>query len=363
MKSYKLIVPLFLLASQTLAQNDAYVVSQQGVVRLMPLYQSWSVGDGVKFSEASAVISLYTPLSRVASVSVRAAGGGSSGDVNSLSGLADGQVTVNYHLERANVVLSLGVNLPSGKKKLTQEEFETSGLISNTIFHMQIPGFGSGFGIDPGVIWAVPVSEEFVLGLGASYQYKGKFQPLEEFGDYDPGDEILVTGGCDVKVGEGAAFSLDAVFTTYGKDKLDGEEVFAAGNKVAVNAQFRKQFRVDELWLLVRYRSRGKAQIQLGNIFVPEDEKTEPDQFEISGSYTIGISDRFSLSILAEGRFYQKTPADFSGVTLGGVGLAPTFKVSENLSIPARFKFLTGKTKDAKTLTGIEAGIGVVVSF
>jgi hypothetical protein len=306
---------------------------------------------------------VYAPLSRVASLSIRTAGGGSSGDVTKLSGLADGQVTVNYHLERANVVLSLGVNLPSGKKKLTQEEFETSGLISNTIFHLQIPGFGSGFGIDPGVIWAVPVSEEFVLGLGASYQYKGKFQPLEEFGDYDPGDEILVTGGCDVKVGEGAAFSLDAVFTTYGKDKLDGEEVFAAGNNVVVNAQFRKQFTVDELWLLARYRSRGKAQMQLGNIFVPEDEKTEPDQVEISGSYTIGISNRFSLSILAEGRFHQKTPADFSGVSLVGIGLAPALKLSDNLSVSARFKFLTGKTKDDKTLTGTEAGIGIVVSY
>jgi hypothetical protein len=363
MKSCKLIVALFLLASQALAQNDGYVVSQQGFVKLLPLYQSWSVGDGVKFSEASAVISLYTPLSRVASVSVRTAGGGSSGDVTSLGGLADGQVSVNYHLERANVVLSLGINLPSGKKKLTQEEFETSRLISNTIFHMQIPGFGSGFGIDPAMIWAMPVSEEFVLGLGASYQYKGKFQPLQEFGDYDPGDEILVTGGCDVKVGEGTTLSLDAVLTTYGKDKLDGEEVFAAGNNVLVNAQFRKQFTVDELWLFVRYRSRGKGQFQVGNALVSEDEKTEPNQFEISGSYTLGISEMLSLSILAAGRFYQETPAEFSGISLGGVGLAPVLKLSDSFAIPARIKYLAGKTKNDKTLTGIEAGIGVMISF
>ncbi|MBM2840809.1 MAG: hypothetical protein HW412_1337 [Bacteroidetes bacterium] len=363
MKSYSLIASLFSLAGHALAQNDAYVVSQQGVVNLLPLYQSWSVGDGVKFSEASAAISLYTPLSRVASVSIRAAGGGSSGDVTKLSGLADGQVSASYHLERANVVLSLGVNLPSGKKKLTQEEFETSGLISNPIFHMQVPNFGTGFNIDPGIIWAMPVSETVVLGLGASYQYKGKFQPLEEFGDYDPGDEILVTGGVDARLSEGTTLSADLVFTAYGKDKLDGTDVFAAGRKIVVNAQFRKQFTVDELWLLARYRSRGKAQMQLGNIFATEDEKTEPDQFEFSASYTIGINNSFSLSILAEGRFYQETPADFSGVTLGGVGLAPTFKVSENLSIPARFKFFTGTTKNDKTLTGVEAGVGVIIGF
>lgn len=363
MKAYLLVVLLLLLNGEALSQADPYIISRQGYVRVLPLHQSWSVDGGVKFSETSLVTTVYAPLSRVAGMTLRAAGGGSGGDVASLSGLSDVQASFSYHLEKANMVLGLQVNVPSGKKKLTQEEFETSGLFSNNIFHLQIPNFGTGFNVEPSAVWAVPVSDGFVLGLGASYQYKGKFQPLDEFGDYDPGDEFLVTGGFDVRLGEGATLSADAVFSAFGKDKLDDEVVFAAGSKIVVHAQLRKDFGDNELALGVRYRSRAKSEFQVGDKLVSEDEKVEPDQVELAGSYAMRVNDRFSVSILAEGRFYQETSAAFSGITLGGVGLAPVLTLSDNVSLPARLKYYTGSMKGGGTLTGFEAGIGVSMNF
>ncbi len=363
MKSYLLFLPLLMLNGEALAQADPYIISRQGYVRVLPLHQSWSVDGGVKFSETSIVTMAYAPLSRVAGLTLRAAGGGSGGDVTSLSGLSDVQASFNYHLEKANVVLGLRTSFPSGKKKLTQEEFETSGLFSNNIFHLQVPNFGTGFNVEPSAVWAVPVRDGFVLGLGASYQNRGKFQPLEEFGDYDPGDEVLVTGGLDVRLSEGTTLSADAVFSVYGKDKLDDDVVFAAGSKIVVYAQLHRDFGGNELALGVRYRSRGKSELQVGDNFVSEDEKVEPDQVELAGSYVMRVNDRFSVSILAEGRFSQETPASFSGIKLGGVGLAPVLTLSDNVSLPARLKYYTGSMKGGGTLTGFEAGIGMSVNF
>jgi len=363
MRITQTLILLSLLACVGFGQGDTYVISQQGFLSLFPLYQSWQVAGGIKFSETSGGLMLYTPLSREASVTLRGAGGSSNGDIAKLGGVGDAQIMFNYHAERANLIFSLGINLPSGKKKLTQEEFETSGILSAAIFHMQVPNFGMGFNVEPGVIWAIPVNDDVVVGIGATYRYKGKFQPLEEFGDYDPGDEILVTGGADIRLAEGTTMSADIVFTTYGRDKLDGAAVFTPGNKIAVNMQFRKQFHRSDLSLYGRYRSKGKSEFDIGGVLVPEDEKTDPDQVEVSGTYNMRLNDQVSLAILSEMRFHKETPAPFTGITLIGVGVAPTLKVSDNISVPARFKYLTGKTKDDKTLTGFEAGLGLRIDF
>jgi hypothetical protein len=69
------------------------------------------------------------------------------------------------------------------------------------------------------------------------------------------------------------------------------------------------------------------------------------------------------LRILAEGRFYEQTPAAFSGATLLGGGLAPEFIASPRLKFPLVFKFFGGGFKDGPNITGLEIGAGLVFNF
>jgi hypothetical protein len=321
------------------------------------------VEDGAAFSEVSVAVSLSQPIGQQASVTFRGAGASANGDVATLSGLSDSQLSFSYNAERAHLILGLGLNLPSGHTDLTSDEFETSLLLSSRVFNLQVPSFGTGFNVNPGVIWAVSLSANVVLGLAASYQYKGSFTPVEGMGSYAPGDEVVGTGGLEFRLNPTTTLSADLVFTTYGRDKLDGNEVFAAGSKVVVNAQLRKYFGHDQLWILGRYRSSAKNELAVGGSLVPEVSKTDPDNFDVLGVYTVRIDDRFSFGILGEGRFYQETDNTISGINLLGIGVSPELSLSSSVSIPARLKFQFGSMKGGRTLTGLELGVGISYAY
>jgi hypothetical protein len=343
------------------AQTDANIVSQQSVLRLTPVYQRWSVGDNMSFAQTTVGVALYTPLGRDLGLTIRGAAAGTAGDVTDLNGLSDLLFAVNYYFDRPGLMVSCGVGLPTGKKELTQEEFETSILTSNEVFDLQAPGLGQGFVVHPGITWARSFSEKFSLGFGASFQYRGQYKPLEGYGDYDPGEEILVTGGFDARLGENSSIAADVVFTSYGTDKLDGEDVFAAGSKISVNAQFRSYFGQNELTLGGRYRTRGKNEIAYAGMMESENEKFTPDHVEFLAEYKMVLSDRVTLRAQTHARVYQESPSPFSGARLLGAGLLPEFRVSDSIIIPLRASFRTGKIKGDETLTGVEAGVGLVI--
>ncbi len=356
---------LIVIASTSLSYNQ--IISQTASARLHFNYQSWSLHDSLDFSEITIPLSIYYPVNRNLSVTLRGNGASATGDnLESVSGITDTQLSFAYLIENANLVLNLGFNLPTGKKKLSFDEFTTSGLISNNIFNLNTPNFGQGLNISAGFTWAIPAGERFVFGLGASYQYKGSFKPLEALvKDYSPGDEILITGGFDARLGSAATFSADAIFTLFGTDKIGDDEVFAPGNRLVLNAQFRRYFGFNDFWLFARFRSRAKNEqaVILGQALVKETENSNPKQFEVMTHYRLRMNPRIYLRILAEGRFYEKTAAPFSGVDLFGGGLAPEFAVSRGVTVPVAFKFFAGSFKDGPNLTGFEIGAGLNASF
>ena len=357
------LVLLILGGSDALSRNGGNPTNQQGGVRILPLYQSWSLKGRPDFSELSFALSLYLPIGEDFGISLRGARANAGGDVSKVSGFTDTQLGLSYRWEALNVVLSLGVNLPSGKRKLTREEFETSSLLSKNIFTLQVPNFGQGLNINPRLIWAFPISDDVVMGLGASYQYKGKFRPLATVDEYDPGDEFLLTGGLDLRLGEAAKFSSDIIVTIYGRDKIGSKQVFMSGKKIVANIQFVRYFEHNELRVQARYRTRSKGQIAAGGILVPEEERTEPNQFEFLTGFNIRFSENFSARLLVEGIFHEETPAVFSGIKLYGGGIAPEVSLSPTLKIPARVKYQYGKMKNEEKISGLEIGVGMDVNF
>jgi hypothetical protein len=351
------------VASAESAADDLFFLSQKASLTVMPLYQQWSIRDGASFSQSSVAVSVYYPFARDFSVLLLGAQATTGGDVTKINSLTDTQILMQYHLETPNVFLSCGLNFPSGKRELTQDEFATTLELSNEVFNFKVPNYGQGFNVNSGFTWAMPMGDDFAMGLGAAYQYKGKFRPLAGLDEYDPGDEILIAGGFDVRLSQAATLASDVIFTTCGKDKLGGAEVFAAGNRWVANLQFRQYFDQNELWLFVRYRTKGKNEVAVGSSLVPEAEKLSPNQFDVLGHYRIQFSDRISARFLVEGRFFEKTAAPFSGTTLFGAGVAPEVSLSPTVSIPARFKFYSGTMRDGGRLSGFEADVGMSVSF
>jgi hypothetical protein len=234
-------------------------------------------------------------------------------------------------------------------------------------YNFYVPSYGQGFNVSPAVTWALPVGENLSCGLGASYRDKGSFTPLAFIDDYDPGDEVLLTGGLDWRAGETAKLSFDLIVTFYGTDKIKTSKVYAAGNRFVAHIQFRQNFAHDELWLFARYLSRGKNSLSVGGALLPENAKSAPDQIEMFGHYSRRFNRRVAVGFLAEGRYFT-TPAtaepySSAGISIAGLGLSPEFMLSPIFRVPARFKYLFGRTKSGQNLSGLEIGIGMGASF
>ena len=343
--------------------NDNYIVGQKGYLKIMPVYQQWSIESNYDISEISFPTMVYYPVNRQFSLSLRGNQAIIGGDVNELSGLTDTQLSGSYHLENANLVINLGLNVPSGKKELTVNEFLTSSQIAFSYFNFQVPGFGQGFNISPGVSWAAPVSDNLVLGLGATYQLKGGFKPLDGMvDDYNPGDEILITGGFDIKLAPTTTFAADVIYTTYGEDEMGSQTVFGSGAKIMVSGMLRSYQRYNELFLLARYRSKAKNSYYIGGVFQEEAEKTIPNHLEIIGYYKLRAGNQLYVSILGESRTFFETNI-FPGLNIIGFGVSPEYSPSKNLKIPFRFKYFFGEFKGGTSISGIEAGVGVNYLF
>jgi len=363
----KIIIAFILSATAASAQtvNDAYIISQERSVTILPLYQNWSIG-GRKFSELSLPVFSYVSLNRSMNLTFWGSYAAVRGEaLQKLNGLTDTQLAFNYYWEQRRVLLSLRLNAPSGVKGFTPDEFFTSTQLSYSVFNFQVPVLGEGFNIAPAFTWAIPVSEKFVAGLGASYQFKGAYSPLAGIDDYKPGNELLFTGGFDVRVSPATMLSGDVIFTAYAADKIGAVQSFDSGNKLVANVQFRQYIRFDEVWLLARYRSKAKNNLPAaGGVLAPETEKTAPNHFEILGHYRRRFNQRFAVRLLIDGRFYQETVAAFDGINLLGFGLGPEISFSPRLQATGRFKYFAGKfSGNDDRLSGWEAGAGLGVKF
>jgi hypothetical protein len=352
--------------SSTLPQSDPYIVSRQASVAIQPLYQNWSAKDGnssSSFSEFGTTVSLYLPVGRNISLSLRGGQFNAGGDVTKVGGISDFQLGAGYHWEAMNAIVSCGINLPTGKRDLSPEEFQTSILCSSSLFNFQFPYFGQGFGLNPGIAWVFPISDAAVLGFGATYQYKGKYTPTQGIEDYKPGDEFLLTGGVDARMSELNTLSGDLTFIGYGVDKIGGEKVYASGNALSINVQDRQFLKENELWVFLRYRIQAKGEIGSAGGLTPEPERIEPGKFESVVQYRMNLSPRLTLRVFGEVRVFEKTPSPFSDATIFGIGALPTFTLQNGIFFPIRATVHFGSQGGGTRYTGIELGAGVGFAF
>lgn len=366
MKHFKIWLFLLILISSVQAQENSNASRRQDYVRMMPLYQRWAQGRGTQVAQISVPVYVRLAFGRNLDVALRGGQASVNGaTVQKLRGLTDMQMSLNYNYSR--FIFNLGVNLPSGKRELTYAEFLTTALLSLNHYNFQTPSFGQGLNMTAGLMWAFSVRENLSLGVGASYQYKGKFKPVAFIGDYDPGDEVLLTGGLDWRLGETAKFSWDVIYTLYGTDKIDSNQVFAAGNRFVMNAQFQQSFEHDQLLLFMRFLSRGKNSLAVGGALLPENQKSAPDQTEFIAYYSHRFSPRVAVGWLLAGRFFTTPPIatslSSSGIAIGGLGVNPEVTLSPRLKIPAKVMYWLGRSRAGQNFTGLEIGLGMTVGI
>lgn len=372
---------IILLAAVRVSAQD-YYNSNRFSLRFMPVYQSWKVMGNSAFSEFTNSLSLgyYTSNNGRLSFSTKYASVG--GDLNSLKGFSDSQLSFRQSLPDYNLIFSIGLNLPSGRTKLTNNQYQTLKIISQGLFSLNTPVFGQGTNVILGVTWVHQMSDNFVIGLGLSYQIKSSYQPLQDYSEkYKPANEVSVTGGFDLKLPNTQTLTGDITAIFYGNDQMNGNDVFSSGSRTMLDLMYKKyigynMFSATAFYSIVSEKyfdqnvfsdinilnNLSAADVQLLYSLV-DNVKLNPNQFYIRAGFDQRFTPLFSLGYGIFLSAYEKTISYFSGYTLYGLMVTPSFKLSPSVTVPVLLKYARGGAGNKPSIQNFTIGAGINLSF
>jgi hypothetical protein len=319
------------------AQGPSLRSTQRPVrVAVDPTYQYYETAEGRVLTELSTRLSAYVPV--MERLSVRAAvdyarmGGDNLEQVHGPTDLA-GAVTYAQPVGEGSVVFQLRANAPTGKQKLNADELETTRFISQNFYDFRVSSYSRGLSVAPQVTWAVPITDDWAVGIGGGYQYQAGFRPqaqLEE--DYVPGDGVGVNGGFDYKVTDASALGVDVAFRRYGADKVDGTRQFDVGNRITGTLRYLVRSGFTSVRAVLRYARWDESRFGFQQQGSPDQAQVLPPHGMAMASYRTRLVEGIRLSVRASGHWYGETVQE-GRKTFGRAYVSPSFEVVDVLTI------------------------------
>jgi hypothetical protein len=255
-----------------------------------------------------------------------------------LTGLGDVRVQINRSFGDDQLLLSLGVNLPTGKKKLSQtEELAILEFLTQNYLDFPMRRFGQGFGFNA-LLGGARMLGQLRCGASVMYQYNGSYKPYQGVGDYDPGDFISASAGADWQKNQ-VTVSGDAVFTLYTKDKAGDAEVF----KQSTQFDFRLGLTYDGADY--RFVARSSCLLRGRNtLYLPTEveERIFGNEFLIRAAVARRFQPGWSIGPSVEVKFVGANEQDFENSTIFGFGGSISRALGESVAINVGGKYYTG---------------------
>jgi hypothetical protein len=313
-------------------------------------YESWKAKND-KVTEMAIPVTFIYPYSSKLSLYAMTSPVSSNldaGEKYSLSGLSDLKWGGHYLTLNDQLLITMGMNLPTGKHALEDKEYSVASVLSLPAFNFRVPTLGQGFDVQLGANSARELGG-WVLGVGASYLMKGNFKPFKGHEEsYNPGDEVTLTAGLDKNVilsGKGMQIKGDVVYTMYFDDVWGGKKVFKSGNRILI--QLLSEFKLGSLdaGLFIRERIKGKNTTGAGKTYATERLNSNANQFEIQGWGWLPPGRNVRLKGVCDFKLYSDSDFKTGGATLFGVGGGGQFRLSAKLSFNGDLRYYFGKIK------------------
>lgn len=285
------------------------------------------------------------------------------GEDFTLSGLTDMRLQFNQSLASDRFLLSLGLNLPTGKKSLSlEEERPVMGVLTQNYLSFPVRRMGEGFGVNL-LAGAAATSGEIRFGGIVSYQINGAYEAYEDEGDYKPGNMFSLSASADAKASEWV-FAADATFTTYSTDKVDDRKVFAQSDQLDLHAGAEYESKSYSFSGDVRYLIRGRNTRYDITEAVYDQLKIFGNEFFMAGRFAYAPDERWFIAPLADLRLIAGNEYEFGSSRVIGLGLEAGRKISTGLNLGAGFKYHTGSADDGYIdLSGFQISAGLMAAF
>ncbi len=215
---------------------------QNAAVLTAPTFTTLTFGSGTSertVSQFALPIVVLLPFSEQLSVDVSTAFASSSvtGDTESdISGLTDTQIRANYRIGADNVLLTVGVNIPTGQYSVPEEQQVAAGQIGNDFLYYPISSMGNGLAMTGGIAYARPVGS-WNFGVGGSARKSTEFAAFAlDTGElrFTPADEYRLSLNADRPAGDGSV-SFGLTYSVFGEDLAD-TTTYSTGDRLIATA-------------------------------------------------------------------------------------------------------------------------------
>ena len=222
-------------------------------VRTAPQFLQYRINAPVSetISEFTTPIFVVIPVSSALNFDVATAyasarvrpNGNSIEQPSSISGLTDTQIRANVLLGTDFMVLTAGLNIPTGKETASEAEQLAAFRIGNDFLAFPISNMGTGFGATAGVAVARPLGS-WNVGLGGSLRQSAAYEPLVGSSGarprFQPGNEYRARFGVDHPFGTGR-FAIGLTYSKFGNDDIGGS-IYNTGDRYVTQVGFNNSF-------------------------------------------------------------------------------------------------------------------------
>lgn len=277
---------------------------------------------------------------------------------STISGVTDTQVRANYVIGTDFIVLTAGVNLPTGKSTVATDQQLAAGLIGSDFLAFPISNMGTGFGGTGGLAIAEPVGD-WSLGAGVSMRKSAAYDAFSDGNGarfhYQPGNEYRARVGLDRGVGTGR-FTVGLTYSTFGNDNLAGS-IYNTGNRWLTQLGFNNSYGPGEVTLTAwnLYRTAGTI---ADSSYLPHENIADA---ALSYGMTVGSS---IIEPNVEGRLWSPVGSQTSA--LATLGIRSQMQVLGLTMLPSvGYSFGQLGAQDANglnttaTLTGFHASLAI----
>lgn len=317
---------------------------------LIPIAYQLTIGDRLGFD-------LYSAYARGAALI--------GGTEFVMAGPVDTRVRANYQVAPW-VVLTFGLNLPTGAASQTEDEARVAAVLATDLFGFREANFGLGFGATTGIAAAHRIGETGV-GFGASYRLASEFEPRADTAfKYAPGNEVRIRVGVDRNIGSNK-LTAGVTYQNFQPDRLDGRNLFQAGNRWRGDVTY--SFRTGTAATWTAYLTdvwREQGDLQLGEL----DSRAPSDSTLVIGTQNLmllgmtgswRISPALTVMPVTELRRLTRQDEGGEGWMLGAGAAVPLRYGSIALRPGGRLNFgsLAGAEIDGRTVWGGELNLTI----
>ncbi len=177
-----------------------------------------------------------------------------------ISGLTDTQLRATWTSGNDALVLTAGVNLPTGQAAVTADQIEAAGRIGSDFLIFPISNMGTGLAATAGIGVAQSIGS-WNVGAGLSMRHSQEYEPFDVAGQrprFQPGSEVRIRVGGDRELAQGR-FMLGATYSAFGDDEA-GTFTYNTGDRWAAQSGYARRIGAADVslaaWNLFRTSGR-----------------------------------------------------------------------------------------------------------